>query len=577
MRAAMAALLWLQLAIGAGGQLPDEPLCGPEDVNSDGSVGVGDLLLVLSAFGGSDAAADINGDGEVKVRDVLLVLEAFGLPCRLAGGSPAPPPAAAGGGGDDCGPRQIRLAPGSICLNCPTYQLANPDHTACVPDLTPPPPPPPPPAFILGSQSDNARCVDMDPIAGYEQRTFCVHVPYVELPAGSDGAALIMFLHGYTQTGQETDNYLHLRQLSDDRGFIAVTPDGWNCNYGCEPFWCSSDASWHESVDDSGFLRALIELVQAQFPVDPRKIYVGGHSMGAFMSYRMACDHADLVAGIASLAGQSEWIPTGGVRDSCTGASDSAIPDACGCVMGETGWSSTTGGCSAGSTTNDEEAAACLESLTLQQLMSRARGLGVRSDAIDELTVEYGVDAKTAAIDLVGQALQAVPVPVAGSTACGATQVAPCPQQLGHTQCTMEYTCRPASPVHVLQIHGDADEMVAYSAHGRGAAGSVSRWADFNGCDASPSVVPPLADAPAGFDDLATPAGDDTTVTRHGNCPAGGSAELWTLAGQGHFPVLCAEAVHGRDTCAAGFRRGVAETLRLSARMADWFLARPKP
>ena len=91
MRAAMAALLWLQLAIGAGGQLPDEPLCGPEDVNSDGSVGVGDLLLVLSAFGGSDAAADINGDGEVKVRDVLLVLEAFGLPCRLAGDSPAPP------------------------------------------------------------------------------------------------------------------------------------------------------------------------------------------------------------------------------------------------------------------------------------------------------------------------------------------------------------------------------------------------------------------------------------------------------------------------------------------------------
>ena len=64
MRAAMAALLWLQLAISAGGQLLDEPppLCGPEDVNRDGSVGVGDLLFVLSAFGGPVVAPSRSGD-----------------------------------------------------------------------------------------------------------------------------------------------------------------------------------------------------------------------------------------------------------------------------------------------------------------------------------------------------------------------------------------------------------------------------------------------------------------------------------------------------------------------------------
>jgi poly(3-hydroxybutyrate) depolymerase len=54
---------------------------------------------------------------------------------------------------------------------------------------------------------------------------------------------------------------------------------------------------------DSAYIRALIEAVQGSYPVDPRAIFVGGHSNGGFMSYRLACDHSDLIAGIASIAG----------------------------------------------------------------------------------------------------------------------------------------------------------------------------------------------------------------------------------------------------------------------------------
>jgi pimeloyl-ACP methyl ester carboxylesterase len=50
-------------------------------------------------------------------------------------------------------------------------------------------------------------------------------------------------------------------------------------------------------------LRALIEQVQLQLNIDSRSIHMFGHSNGGFMSYRMACDYADLIASIASLAG----------------------------------------------------------------------------------------------------------------------------------------------------------------------------------------------------------------------------------------------------------------------------------
>ena len=65
----------------------------------------------------------------------------------------------------------------------------------------------------------------------------------------------------------------------------------------------SSGKRINTAADDAAYLRRLIETVQARWPVDPRRVYVLGHSNGGYMSHRMACEHADLVAGIVSLAG----------------------------------------------------------------------------------------------------------------------------------------------------------------------------------------------------------------------------------------------------------------------------------
>lgn len=52
----------------------DEPC--PADLDADGDVGFGDLLILLGDWGG--AAADVDGDGEVGFGDLLVVLGAWG-------------------------------------------------------------------------------------------------------------------------------------------------------------------------------------------------------------------------------------------------------------------------------------------------------------------------------------------------------------------------------------------------------------------------------------------------------------------------------------------------------------------
>lgn len=138
----------------------------------------------------------------------------------------------------------------------------------------------------------------------FADRPYKVFVPtkYDEKTA----APLVILLHGYTATGDLQEVYFKLQPEAEARGFLYVHPDGL-VDRRNNPFWNATDACCDatRSVDDSGYLTFLIDEVSTTYNVDPARIYLVGHSNGGFMSYRMACDHADRIAAIVSLAGST--------------------------------------------------------------------------------------------------------------------------------------------------------------------------------------------------------------------------------------------------------------------------------
>jgi polyhydroxybutyrate depolymerase len=56
-------------------------------------------------------------------------------------------------------------------------------------------------------------------------------------------------------------------------------------------------------IDDVGFVRALIDKLAENFPIDRRRIYATGMSNGGMMAHRLAAEASDIIAAVAPVAG----------------------------------------------------------------------------------------------------------------------------------------------------------------------------------------------------------------------------------------------------------------------------------
>lgn len=120
-------------------------------------------------------------------------------------------------------------------------------------------------------------------------------------------APLLLVLHGYGINGAVELVYTRLSEVVDQYGVLVLAPDG-TLDLEGNLFWHTEhvDCRIGEGVplaDDIGYLIGLIDDVSAVWNVDPARVYVFGHSNGGFMAHRLACNYADRIAAIVSLAG----------------------------------------------------------------------------------------------------------------------------------------------------------------------------------------------------------------------------------------------------------------------------------
>ncbi|MEY4231059.1 MAG: hypothetical protein RLZZ362_1908, partial [Actinomycetota bacterium] len=119
---------------------------------------------------------------------------------------------------------------------------------------------------------------------------------------------LLVALHGGTGSSAQFAANSGFDGLAEANGFLVVYPDGvgigpdgsglqtWNGGSCCGP-------AVRQDVDDVGFVGQLIEVIAAEFPVDPARVVAAGQSNGAIMAYRLACELSDRIVAIGVQAG----------------------------------------------------------------------------------------------------------------------------------------------------------------------------------------------------------------------------------------------------------------------------------
>jgi polyhydroxybutyrate depolymerase len=160
---------------------------------------------------------------------------------------------------------------------------------------------------VLSLQGDDLAMTESSFLAGGDRSTS------VDLPNGysaDNPAPLLLDLHGFMGDGLSQQRFSRLSNVARENGFVYAAPDGLRNSNG-DQFWNASKACCNfdrTDIDDAAFLKSLIDEISEKVSIDPKRIYIFGHSNGAFMSYKFACTYPDTVAAIVGVAGAMDSV-----------------------------------------------------------------------------------------------------------------------------------------------------------------------------------------------------------------------------------------------------------------------------
>ena len=119
------------------------------------------------------------------------------------------------------------------------------------------------------------------------KRTYYLFVPDTTKTASN--LSLIVLLHGSDRNGLSLVE--KWKDLASTEGFIIVGPDS------------SSRSGWRTPEDGPEFLHELAELIRTKYQVDPKRVYLFGHSAGAVFALKLAILESEYFAAVAVHAG----------------------------------------------------------------------------------------------------------------------------------------------------------------------------------------------------------------------------------------------------------------------------------
>jgi len=119
-------------------------------------------------------------------------------------------------------------------------------------------------------------------------RTYRLHVPANLVTP----ASVVLSLHGLSSSSSAQQTGSGWDAVSNTaRNMVVAYPDGVNARWNV--------AGFNPTIDDTGFMKAIVDHISQRVRIAPNRVYISGTSLGGGFSHKMACTQANYFAAAA--------------------------------------------------------------------------------------------------------------------------------------------------------------------------------------------------------------------------------------------------------------------------------------